>query len=126
MEPVIGTILAGLWTAIGAPLIIQGFRWLGSTINRNKAMEGSLIDDKIIASLRTAVSNVGAKTADAIRKNPKEWKKASKEILSEEAKDQALLLLDDKARRRFYDMGDAALDILVRKLVDDREKVKSL
>ncbi len=122
MEFGIGTILAGLWTAIGVPMLMRGFQWLGSTINRNKAMEGSLLDDQVIVALRTAISNIGNKTADAIRKNPKDWTDAARGAAREEAKDQALLLLDEKARRRFHDIGDAGLDILIRKLVDDRAK----
>ncbi len=126
MEFGIGSILATVWTAIGVPAVVYGFRWLGSMINRNKAMEGSLIDDKIIQALRTGISNIGNKTADALRKSPNDWVESTKAALREAAKDEALLLLDDKSRQRFHDLGDAALDVMIRKIVDDRETVQQL
>lgn len=118
----IGSILASIWTAVGVPAVVYGFRWLGSVINKNKTMEKWQIDDEIRNALSTAISNVGNRTADAIRANPQEWKKAAKETASKEAKAQAILLLDKKARNRFRELGDAGIDILIRKLVDDRAK----
>ena len=120
MELGIGSILAGLWTVIGVPLVVRGFQWLGSTINRNKTFESSMVDDEIMRALRIAVSNLGNKTADTLRKNPKNWKRDIKDGLREAAKDEALLLLDNKSRKRFHDIGDAGLDMLIRKIVDDR------
>lgn len=122
MEFGIGTILAGLWTAVGVPLVVRGFQWLSSTISKNKAMESWQFDGEIRNALETAISNIGNKTADAMRKNPKEWKEVGKVAAREEAKDQALLLLNGKARTRFHELGDAGINILIRKLVDDRAK----
>lgn len=125
MELELGKIIAAAWTAIGIPVLIYAFRWLGSAINKNKAFAGSMIDDQVIAALRTAIANIGNKTADAIKANPKDWKRAAKKELRESAKDEAILLLDEKARQRFRELGDAGLDVLIRKLVDDRNKAKS-
>ncbi len=79
-----------------------------------------------VQALRTGISNIGNKTADALRKSPNDWVESTKAALREAAKDEALLLLDDKSRQRFHDLGDAALDVMIRKIVDDRETVQQL
>ncbi len=116
----IGSILATAWTAIGIPLVVRGFQWLGSTIARNKTVEKWERENEITNALRTAVENIGNKTADAIRENPEDWTDAAKAALTAEAKLQANLLLDGKARKVLRNMSDAGVDIIIRNLVDRR------
>jgi len=116
----IGVILAAAWSIIGIPLVARGFKWLGSKINQNKIAERSQIDEQIVKALEIAVANVGNKTADAVKADKKVWTAGMKDTLRDAAKEQAEALLDDTGRKVFRELGDTGIDILIRKLVDER------
>ena len=126
----LSSILSIIWTATAVPLIVKGFAWLGRQINRTKLAEQSQIDEQIMKALEIGVSNVGSALVDKMRADLADGKISSPEWAATcqkakaEALGQAAVLLDGAARDALAGKSDAALDALIRYIVDRRERIR--
>lgn len=124
----LSSILSIVWTATAVPLIVKGFAWLGRQINRTKLAEQSQIDEQVMKALEIGVSNVGSAVVDKVRTDLADGKvdKAEWKATCLKARDQALyqaaVLLDGPARDALAGKSEAALDAMIRYIVDKREK----
>lgn len=132
IETLIAVGLPLLWSTVGIALVAMVFRWLAAKINATKIGAASQWDELLMDWARTAVSNVGNKMADAVKADfaagtlPAERRQELLSLARATALEQLRSLADAAGKRAELDVSLAtgALDVIIRKAVDEREAEK--
>jgi len=137
MEALLMAVLTTAATAATGYLVASipaAFRWLRAQADRSEALRQTTLDNDILDALETGVSNVGHSLRLEMERTwagAKDWDarwEGMKRTLRDAAVEQAREMLQGPALAAFQNMSAAAVDALVRRVVDrqaDEERARA-